>query len=721
MKIGRVLLIAAGLIVLISIMLPVWGMDMNAPQYPDGLKMKVYPGNIEGDLHIINVLNHYVGMRELLLEDFALVRMLPYLFGFIGLGLLFAGVLSNRTIALIMVALLFLTAAYGFVELRRNLVEYGTNLDPMAPLDLDPFVPPLMGHYTVWNFNMYNHFMAGTYFMVLASVLAFVGWRRMGGTPLAEQTSATKSKRPSRKDPSRQTQFAGFFTVTALLLALGTAVEAAPAASALPGDTDAETNPPPLEIVVSPTDSLTLQEALATVGDGGTVRLRAGVYEGPATVERGVTLIADGHPGVTADGWKVDAADGGVLAEIIGEAEEDLVIVKDGSSLVGVAVRHTGTLIRSDKAAVRVFGHGSTIVDNTIMFDTAHGVYVERGGDNVMRNNHVIGLDRQSYIDDRGNGLYLFDTKDNLVENNHFELTRDAVYLQFTGGDVITDNDITTSRYGIHSMWSSDVVYDSNRLFQNVIGSAFMYSNNMYLTNNLIADHTDHRGYGILLKSGDRNSVTDNFSVGNHVGLFFDQSDKNVIERNIFAVNNMAIELFSSSVDNRIVDNAFIGNRADTSLQTGNHSTTWSTEETGGNYWDTYRGVDVDGHGYGALPHTSADPFSHLTRYNPELHAFYLSPAVDVLSWAERAFPLFRAPRAVDEHPRVQPDPKAMAALRRQLTHTVGNAATAAAGTAPRGFILPERFGLSLALFVFGAGLLTATYSRTKAMVANER
>lgn len=709
MKLGRALLIAAGLVVLLSIVLPVWGMDMFAPQYPDGLKVKVYPGRLEGDLPIINVLNHYVGMRELLLEDFTLVLILPYLFGFIGIGLLFAGLLSKRNVALFMVAILLLTAVFGFVELRRNLVEYGTNLDPMAPLDLDPFVPPLMGEYTVWNFTMYNHFMAGTYLMMLASVLAFFGWRHLSGTPTGKEKTTAETRRPTRGGRSRQTQFVGLFIVTTMLLALGTAAEAAPAASALPGAVDSEVAATTVEIVISPTGLPTLKEALATVADGGTVRVQAGVYEGPIVVERGVTLMADGHQGVATTGaW--------APVEIVGAGEEDLVIVKDGSSLIGITVRHTGTLIRSDKAAVRVFDHGSVVADNTIMFDTAHGMYIERGGDHVVRNNAVIGLDRQNYIDDRGNGLYLFDTEGNLVENNRFELARDAVYLQFAGGDVIVGNDITTSRYGIHSMFSSDIVYDSNRLFQNVIGSAFMYSHNMDVTNNLIADHTDHRGYGILLKSAHRNRLTNNNLVGNHTGLFFDLSDDNVIEQNIFAVNNMGVSLFSSSNRNRIVNNSFIGNRADTSLHIGRHSTIWATAETGGNYWDTYRGVDVDGYGFGTLPHTSAEPFSHLTRYNPELHAFYLSPAVDVLSWAERAFPLFRAPRAVDERPRVQPDHDALLALRHQLLATVGGGAVTRAQAASGGAESPDQFGVSLALFVFGMGLLAALIIRTKAI-----
>lgn len=753
MKVGRALLIVAGLLVLISTVLPVWGMVMIAPQYPAGLVMNVYPGNIEGDLSIINVLNHYVGMRELHLEDFAIVQVLPYVFGLIGIGLLLAGMLSNRGIALAMVVLLLLTAVTGFVELQRNMVAYGTDLDPMAPLDLEPFVPPIIGRYTIWNFNLSNHFMAGTYLMVLASVLAVVGYMRLRQTPPEQTGKASDAKPSADKDRTRKTQLVGLFLMAALLLSSGTGAMAAQAASAPPGDRvekggveQATSVPVPIDdaggapstITVSPNSSPTLTEALAVVADGGTVRVTPGVYSGPIVVERGVTVIADSHPGVADRGASAlfDRAVGnerppddtrgpettfrGEPVEIVGEGE--VVLLKDGSNLVGVHVRHVGTLIRSDEAAVRVWDYGSAVIDNTLMFDTAHGLYVERGGQHIIRNNAVVGLDLQNYIDDRGNGIYLFDTEDNVVENNRVELARDAVYLQFAGGDVIVGNDITKSRYGIHSMFSSDIIYDSNRLFQNVIGSAFMYSHNMDVTNNLIADHTDHRGYGILLKSAHRNRLSDNYLVGNHTGLFFDLSDENVIERNIFAVNNMGVSLFSSSNRNRIVNNSFIGNLADTSLHVGRHSTIWATEETGGNYWDTYRGVDVDGDGFGALPHTSAEPFAHLTRYNRELHAFYLSPAVDVLSWAERAFPLFQAPRAVDERPLVQPDPRAVDALRRQLQATIGNEHLQRHGRDASGGGRAAHLGVSSGLLVIGLSLIIVLSSfRNSGMTATER
>ena len=165
----------------------------------------------------------------------------------------------------------------------------------------------------------------------------------------------------------------------------------------------------------------------------------------------------------------------------------ELVIVADGGSLIGVTVRHVGTLVRSDEAAVRLWEHGATVRDNTIMFDTAHGIYVERGGNHVIQNNVIIGP-RQRGVDGRGNGLFLFDTEGNHIENNRITHARDGIYLHFVAMDTIVGNDISHSRYGIHSMFSSDIVYETNRLYRNVVGSAFMYSKHMHFVGNVIVD-----------------------------------------------------------------------------------------------------------------------------------------------------------------------------------------------------------------------------------------
>ncbi len=50
---------------LVSPNFPYWEFELDAPQYPNGLSLQGYPHRIVGDVSEIDLLNHYIGMREL--------------------------------------------------------------------------------------------------------------------------------------------------------------------------------------------------------------------------------------------------------------------------------------------------------------------------------------------------------------------------------------------------------------------------------------------------------------------------------------------------------------------------------------------------------------------------------------------------------------------------------------------------------------------------------
>ena len=41
-----------------------------APQYPEGLNIIVYPNKLEGEIDIVNGLNHYIGMANFSEKNF---------------------------------------------------------------------------------------------------------------------------------------------------------------------------------------------------------------------------------------------------------------------------------------------------------------------------------------------------------------------------------------------------------------------------------------------------------------------------------------------------------------------------------------------------------------------------------------------------------------------------------------------------------------------------
>jgi len=82
----RVLIILAALLLVAVYFFPLWNLTMFAPQYPGGLRLDIYSHRMEGgndgiDLKEINVLNHYIGMRDLAQDDFTEFKWLPFAAG----------------------------------------------------------------------------------------------------------------------------------------------------------------------------------------------------------------------------------------------------------------------------------------------------------------------------------------------------------------------------------------------------------------------------------------------------------------------------------------------------------------------------------------------------------------------------------------------------------------------------------------------------------------
>ena len=61
--------------------LPLWHILLDAPQYPEGLEMKIWLHGLSGNIGQINGLNHYIGMKFIVAGDFKEFKFLPYIFG----------------------------------------------------------------------------------------------------------------------------------------------------------------------------------------------------------------------------------------------------------------------------------------------------------------------------------------------------------------------------------------------------------------------------------------------------------------------------------------------------------------------------------------------------------------------------------------------------------------------------------------------------------------
>lgn len=172
---NRVFLLVGAVFLGISALLPWWGLVLKAPQYPEGLSIVVHPSKLTGEIDIINILNHYIGMMEISEAGFPELQYIPYIIWGIVAMIVLNIILGYRKLAYMICLLLVIGGALGMYDMYHWLNTFGTSLDPHAPIYVDPFVPPVVGENTLANFTTYSSFRIGFYFLLLSVISIFIG------------------------------------------------------------------------------------------------------------------------------------------------------------------------------------------------------------------------------------------------------------------------------------------------------------------------------------------------------------------------------------------------------------------------------------------------------------------------------------------------------------------------------------------------------------------
>ncbi|MBL7925121.1 MAG: nitrous oxide reductase accessory protein NosL [Bacteroidia bacterium] len=174
--ISRIVLALASLSLISTYFLPLWQIQLWAPQYPEGLNMKIWHNHLSGAFDIINGLNHYIGMKLIKEEMFPELGYIGILIGiYIAIGLLAA--ISGKKLLLkvfILTGLLYGVAAlYDFYQWGY---DYGHNLDPNAAIKVPgmSYQPPVVGYKNLLNFTAYSGPDKGGWVIISASLIAIL-------------------------------------------------------------------------------------------------------------------------------------------------------------------------------------------------------------------------------------------------------------------------------------------------------------------------------------------------------------------------------------------------------------------------------------------------------------------------------------------------------------------------------------------------------------------
>lgn len=173
----RIIIFIAAIILLGAFLFPIWKIDLQAPQYPEGIGLRIWVNQITGlneyDLNNINKLNHYIGMKEIVPSSIPELKIMPYIVVFlIAVGIL-VSILKRKRLLTIWLALIVILMIAGLYDFYIWGYDYGHNLNPNAPIKVPgmSYQPPLLGSKQLLNMKSISLPDIGSYFIGISFLL----------------------------------------------------------------------------------------------------------------------------------------------------------------------------------------------------------------------------------------------------------------------------------------------------------------------------------------------------------------------------------------------------------------------------------------------------------------------------------------------------------------------------------------------------------------------
>ena len=398
-----------------------------------------------------------------------------------------------------------------------------------------------------------------------------------------------------------------------------------------------------------------LQQILDSSQDGDVILLEPGRYVGNFVVNKQITLRGSNEGGKQASFIDSQGYGHGLTLKNSHITIDNLVIVNWGKDLTDQnAGIYSNDKVKNERAV------GLVIKNNTLTGD-GFGIWLNHVTEAKIFNNTVEGnLALRSA--DRGNGIQVANVTHSHVYNNETYKVRDGIYVISSQNNLIENNTMHDLRYGIHYMYSYDNTVKGNTAYSTRAGYALMSSRRLNIIGNKTTDSED---YGFLM-----NFITQSNFINNHIknvwtkpenkvlgrdgkGLFVYNSGFNTLEGNVVDTAEIGIHLTAGSKNIKIYGNSFINNPTQVKY-VSNTKQEWSKDGRG-NYWSNYLGWDMDNDGIGDAVFEPNDGIDKLVWQYPEMKMIMDSPAILILRWVQKQFPVLKPPGVKDSHPLMVP------------------------------------------------------------------
>lgn len=392
---------------------------------------------------------------------------------------------------------------------------------------------------------------------------------------------------------------------------------------------------------IFPTENL--QVVIDQSAPGDTLILKPGTWLGNFVIDHALTMQGTDAAIIDAEGQ--------------GNA---LTVTASDVTLSNLSIKNWGDDLTETHAGIKIKGTHHVDVTNNHLSGDGFGIYVENSESIQIEGNTVSG-NATMRSSDRGNGIHLINVQHSLVAHNRVSQTRDGLYIINSQHNRLLSNHMTDLRFAIHYMYSHSNRVEQNHAEKVDVGYALMSSRNLVIADNLA---TECRDYGLLLNFVNSSQFSQNQidyvrsdqlgDVANDEGkaLFVYNSVNNTFISNQFRHSDLGIHLTAGSEGNQFTRNAFINNQVQVKYVSSREQE-WSVDQVG-NYWSNYLGWDMNADGIGDAGFEPNDDIDKLLWKYPEADILMDSPAVLLLRWVQRSFPVLKSPGVRDSYPLYQ-------------------------------------------------------------------
>jgi len=378
-----------------------------------------------------------------------------------------------------------------------------------------------------------------------------------------------------------------------------------------------------------------LVEAVAAAAPGDVLHLAPGDHKGPIVIDKPLTI--------EGDGFEKASITGNGRGSVINVLAPDVTIR---------GLRITGSTKTSDGTEGGIYveqGADNPVIeanwlDGNLFGISLHGPKHARVIDNRITNRNDV------WLNNRGNGIHMWNNTGAVIEGNQITGGRDGIFMQLGADNTISGNTFEHLRFAVHFMYSKHGAITDNVSIGNHIGYALMYSDYLKVTGNVSIKDRDE---GLALNTARKGEISGNYIYGTaDQCLFMYLSIRNVMRDNRFEGCDIGVHVTGSD-DNVIADNAFVGNRIQMRYA-GTKVYEWS-EPGHGNYWSDNSAFDLNGDGIADTAYRPNNVVDWIVWRYPLSKLLLSSPAMELLRVAQGQFPALYPGGVIDSYPLMAP------------------------------------------------------------------